>query len=104
MANMYPQFPSPGAHSSSSPAERRLNSLVRHLNGDLSASIMDSQSNNSISASPTSASHGDSVFAHVVRAPEDPILGVNVWFFSVCLVCCPGSLYGSIDLLNIFVL
>lgn len=78
MANMYPQFPSPGAHSSSSPAERRLNSLVRHLNGDLSASIMDSQSNNSISASPTSASHGDSVFAHVVRAPEDPILGVTV--------------------------
>ncbi|KAJ7965980.1 Aspartate aminotransferase [Quillaja saponaria] len=30
----------------------------------------------SISASPTSAA--DSVFAHVVRAPEDPILGVTV--------------------------
>ncbi|TQE02615.1 hypothetical protein C1H46_011771 [Malus baccata] len=32
---------------------------------------------NSISASPTSA-HANSVFAHVVRAPEDPILGVTV--------------------------
>ncbi|KAI4337475.1 hypothetical protein L6164_015888 [Bauhinia variegata] len=32
----------------------------------------------SISASPTAAVHGDSVFAHLVRAPEDPILGVTV--------------------------
>ncbi|THG09208.1 hypothetical protein TEA_022838 [Camellia sinensis var. sinensis] len=32
----------------------------------------------SISASPTSGFDANSVFAHVVRAPEDPILGVTV--------------------------
>ncbi|GMN39929.1 hypothetical protein TIFTF001_009166 [Ficus carica] len=76
---MRPRSTSPLVHgfssssSSSSTADRRLNALVRHLLVENSSSAMDS-----ISASPTSASHGDSVFAHVVRAPEDPILGVTV--------------------------
>lgn len=56
----------------SSSSDRRLNILARHLvavNNDQNQ--MDSQN---ISPSPTAAS--DSVFAHLVRAPEDPILGV----------------------------
>ncbi|XP_010110107.2 aspartate aminotransferase 3, chloroplastic [Morus notabilis] len=65
--------PLPPPFSSSSPTDRRLNTLVRHLLVENSSSVMDS-----ISASPTSAFHGDSVFAHIVRAPEDPILGVTV--------------------------
>ncbi|KAI5354662.1 hypothetical protein L3X38_007557 [Prunus dulcis] len=81
---MRPQFTSPDAHSSSpafssssssfsSSSDRRINALVRHLD----SSAMDPNNNSSISASPTSA-HANSVFAHVVRAPEDPILGVTV--------------------------
>lgn len=71
-----------GAHSSSSSpsyssaSDRRINALVRHIAGENSISAMDS-----ISASPTSASNGNSVFAHLVRAPEDPILGVFSPFF-----------------------
>ncbi|KAK6129692.1 hypothetical protein DH2020_036558 [Rehmannia glutinosa] len=63
------------SQSSSSPADRRLSALVRHLEG----SSMDS-ANHSIAAAPTSGSTGAriSVFDHVVRAPEDPILGVTV--------------------------
>ncbi|KAJ6361486.1 hypothetical protein OIU78_002008 [Salix suchowensis] len=38
---------------------------------------MDSK-NDSISAFPTSGSDNNSVFSHVVRGPEDPILGVTV--------------------------
>ncbi|XP_062098112.1 aspartate aminotransferase, cytoplasmic [Humulus lupulus] len=73
---MRPRFSSPIAHSSSSsPTDRRLSALVRHLlveNSDPSAMAP-------VSASPTSASNGlDSVFAHIVQAPEDPILGVTV--------------------------
>ncbi|KAG6706074.1 hypothetical protein I3842_07G209200 [Carya illinoinensis] len=34
--------------------------------------------NDAILASPTSGLHADSVFAHLHRAPEDPILGVTV--------------------------
>ncbi|KAL6514286.1 Aspartate aminotransferase 3, chloroplastic [Orobanche minor] len=62
---------------SSSPADRRLSALARHLQGS-SLSAMDSE-NHSIAASPTSGSAGAriSVFDHVVRAPEDPILGVR---------------------------
>jgi hypothetical protein len=48
---------------------------------------MDTQNpNDTVSASPTSGFHVDSVFAHVVRAPEDPILGVLSLY--VWLHCC----------------
>ncbi|KAF3446440.1 hypothetical protein FNV43_RR11619 [Rhamnella rubrinervis] len=77
---MSPQFTVSGAHSSStaassssSSADRRLSALVRHLGVEDSTSAM-----SDISANPTSAFNGDSVFAHVVQAPEDPILGVTV--------------------------
>ncbi|CAN6540062.1 unnamed protein product [Malus baccata var. baccata] len=77
---MRPQLTSPHAHSSSvsTSSVRRLSALVRHLAAeeDQSSSAMDAH-NNSISSSPAS-SHANSVFAHVVRAPEDPILGVTV--------------------------
>ncbi|XP_054788259.1 aspartate aminotransferase 1 isoform X2 [Prosopis cineraria] len=62
---------SSSSSSSSSPCDRRLAALARHL------IPMDSH-DTSVSASPTSAFQADSVFAHVVRAPEDPILGVTV--------------------------
>ncbi|KAL0297277.1 UNVERIFIED_CONTAM: Aspartate aminotransferase 3, chloroplastic [Sesamum radiatum] len=61
--------------SPSSPADRRLSALVRHLEGS-SLNVFDSGSR-SIAASPTSGSL-NSVFDHLVRAPEDPILGVTV--------------------------
>lgn len=54
----------------SSSADRRLYTLSRHLAGTIS------NEGSGISSSPTSA--GNSVFANVVRAPEDPILGVTV--------------------------
>jgi len=62
--------------SYSSPCDRRLNTLARHFISALEPMA----SNDGISASPTAAS--DSVFNHLVRAPEDPILGV---IFSSCL-------------------
>lgn len=65
--------------STSSAADRRLNALVRHFGIEDSTSAMADLSSN-----PTSASNGDSVFAHVVRAPEDPILGV-LFFISLSL-------------------
>lgn len=88
---MRPQFTSPDAHSSSpafssssssSSSDRRINALVRHLY----SSAMDPNNNSSISASPTSA-HANSVFAHVVRAPEDPILGVLSLSSSLLDIC-----------------
>ncbi|XAR70879.1 Aspartate transaminase [Bertholletia excelsa] len=70
---MHPQLPSLGAHSSAT--ERRLSSLLRHLEPSPSAAVsMDSQ----ISRFPTSGFDGGSVFAHLVQAPEDPILGVTI--------------------------
>ncbi|KAI3691167.1 hypothetical protein L2E82_49386 [Cichorium intybus] len=54
----------------SSSADRRLYMLSRHLAGTIS------NEGSGISSSPTSA--GNSVFGNVVRAPEDPILGVTV--------------------------
>ncbi|KAL7601692.1 hypothetical protein Lser_V15G22041 [Lactuca serriola] len=54
----------------SSSADRRLYMLSRHLAGAIG------NEGSGISSSPTSA--GNSVFANVVRAPEDPILGVTV--------------------------
>ncbi|RDX79522.1 Aspartate aminotransferase 1 [Mucuna pruriens] len=60
------------SYSYSSPSDRRLNTLARHF-----VRVHDQMaSHDNISASPTAAS--DSVFAHLVRAPEDPILGVTV--------------------------
>ncbi|KZV42002.1 Aspartate aminotransferase 3 [Dorcoceras hygrometricum] len=65
-------------HKEPSPADRRLTTLARHLDSS-SVEPMDS-ANQSIGVSPTSASAGarNSVFHHVVQAPEDPILGVTV--------------------------
>lgn len=59
-------------NTSTSPvaADRRLTTLARHLQ----SSPMDS-ANQSIDVSPTSGAP-NSVFHHVVQAPEDPILGV----------------------------
>lgn len=65
--------------SNSDPTDRRINALVRHLVESSSSAMADS-----LSASPTSSLHTDSVFAHVVRAPEDPILGVISLFRSIC--------------------
>lgn len=56
--------------SYTSPSDRRLNTLAKHF----TTALQPMASNDSISASPTAAS--DSVFNHLVRAPEDPILGV----------------------------
>ena len=87
---MRPQLTSPEAHgfgsptssisSSSSASYRRLSALARHL-GDSSSTIM--ASNDTVSPSPTSASDANSVFAHIVRGPEDPILGVLSLSFSL---------------------
>ncbi|XP_051119475.1 aspartate aminotransferase, cytoplasmic [Andrographis paniculata] len=55
-------------------ADRRLHALLRHLEG---ANPTDS-GDRSVSFAPTSGYSGASVFDHVVRAPEDPILGVTV--------------------------
>ncbi|XP_031102771.1 aspartate aminotransferase, cytoplasmic [Ipomoea triloba] len=71
---MHPQAPSFAA----SPADRRLELLARHLHPLLTAANAHN-GNQTVSASPTSGfSVSDSVFNHVVRAPEDPILGVTV--------------------------
>ena len=52
----------------SSAADRRLSTIAGHL------AVTINNGGSSISSSPTSA--GDSVFANIARAPEDPILGV----------------------------
>ncbi|XP_072990438.1 aspartate aminotransferase, cytoplasmic [Typha latifolia] len=68
---------------------RRLNTLIRHLGGDSSSASnfayfeasppMASQNpSDLIAPSPAAGSYGGSVFAAVVQAPEDPILGVTV--------------------------
>ncbi|GMG99060.1 hypothetical protein Nepgr_000900 [Nepenthes gracilis] len=59
----------------SAAANRRVSVLARHL--ESSSSDVDSNEP-SLYASLTSGSDGDSVFAHVVKAPEDPILGVTI--------------------------
>lgn len=58
--------------SSSSPSDRRIGALLRHL----TAGGPDADNLSSVYASPTSGVTGGSVFAHLVQAPEDPILGV----------------------------
>ncbi|KAK4797836.1 hypothetical protein SAY86_030162 [Trapa natans] len=60
--------------SSATPSERRLSALARHL---ISPTESCSCSASGVSASITSSDVG-SVFSHVARAPEDPILGVTV--------------------------
>ncbi|GAB2284853.1 Aspartate aminotransferase 3, chloroplastic [Dionaea muscipula] len=76
---MRPELPFPGAvvpvGSSSSAACRRLSAVSRHLQG--SSSIADSV-DDMLCASVTSGSDVNSVFAHIAKAPEDPILGVTV--------------------------
>ncbi|PSR91250.1 Aspartate aminotransferase [Actinidia chinensis var. chinensis] len=72
---MHPQLPSHLAQGSAT--DRRLNSLLRHIDPSIASSSLSSM-DSQISASPTSGFHGDSVFAHVVQAPEDSILGVTV--------------------------
>lgn len=57
--------------SSSSSSDRRIGALLRHLTAG-----SDSDHLSSVYASPTSGVTGGSVFAHLVQAPEDPILGV----------------------------
>ena len=69
-----PSYSYSSSSSSSSASDRRLNTLARHL------VQIDCENQQNMSASPT-ASHGDSVFAHLVRAPEDPILGVRNFLF-----------------------
>ncbi|XP_019438405.1 PREDICTED: aspartate aminotransferase 1 [Lupinus angustifolius] len=56
---------------SSSSVDRRITTLSNHLLNHQMASV-----NQSVSVSPTASS--DSVFAHLLPAPEDPILGVTV--------------------------
>lgn len=58
-------------------ADRRIATLARHLEA---SSLSYSQNYETISASPTSSNSPSSVFAHLARAPEDPILGVTVAF------------------------
>lgn len=73
--------------SSSSPSDRRIGALLRHLTAGTDADRV-----SSVSASPTSGvTGGGSVFAHLVQAPEDAILGVylpSLFFsFDVFVVC-----------------
>ena len=69
--------------SNSDPTDRRINALVRHLVQSSSSAMADS-----LSASATSSLQSDSVFAHVVRAPEDPILGVISLSLSLSVSLC----------------
>ncbi|XP_074317503.1 aspartate aminotransferase, cytoplasmic [Silene latifolia] len=59
---------------SSATAGRRLSTLARHLE----VSTMESSDNQGVYPSITSGFHANSAFAHLVKAPEDPILGVTV--------------------------
>ncbi|GAB2223101.1 hypothetical protein Droror1_Dr00017238 [Drosera rotundifolia] len=59
-------------------ARRRLAALTRHLQDSSSAAESEDDRRNVLHASVTSGFDADSVFAHVARAPEDPILGVTV--------------------------
>ncbi|KAL3361406.1 hypothetical protein AABB24_014356 [Solanum stoloniferum] len=68
-------------HTQQSPspsADRRLSVLARHLEPSSSTAV-EGHSNHTIVGAPTSGYDGkQSVFSHIVRAPEDPILGVTV--------------------------
>ncbi|KAI0522949.1 hypothetical protein KFK09_005338 [Dendrobium nobile] len=60
-------------------ANRRLSKLAHHLTGHSPAMASESHSS-ALSPSPTAGSYGAaaSVFAGILQAPEDPILGVTV--------------------------
>ncbi|KAL0924341.1 hypothetical protein M5K25_005157 [Dendrobium thyrsiflorum] len=60
-------------------ANRRLSNLAHHLTGHSPAMASENRSS-ALSPSPTAASYGAaaSVFAGILQAPEDPILGVTV--------------------------
>ncbi|TVU35034.1 hypothetical protein EJB05_16900 [Eragrostis curvula] len=75
-ANVHPGSGSPQQQPS---AERRLNSLVRHLLPSSPRRTAESSSA-TLESSPTMASQVASVFAGIAQAPEDPILGVTVAF------------------------
>ncbi|CAN6839046.1 unnamed protein product [Brassica oleracea] len=62
--------------SSSSPSDRRVGALLRHLTAGTDSPSTDRLS--SVIASPTSEVSSGSVFAHLVQAPEDPILGMTI--------------------------
>ncbi|GAB4837259.1 Aspartate aminotransferase 3, chloroplastic [Ancistrocladus abbreviatus] len=67
------------ADEGSAAADRRLSALVRHLKGGSNSSVVNEFKNDrKIYASVTSSGDVNSVFAHIVKAPEDPILGVTV--------------------------
>ena len=86
-------FSSSSISSSSSASDRRLKALARHFvdSSPVPVAVMDSHSqnpNDTVSPSPTSSAfHADSVFAHLVRAPEDPILGVISLSLSLSTLC-----------------
>ncbi|CAN0907094.1 Aspartate aminotransferase 3, chloroplastic [Linum grandiflorum] len=66
-------YTSPSSSASFPSSDRRLSVLARHL------VVQNGHTSSPISASPTSsASQRNSVFSHISRAPEDPILGVTV--------------------------
>jgi len=60
----------------SSSSDRRLNTIAKHF---LDVNDQNQMASQNITPSPTASS--DSVFAHLVRAPEDPILGVCFLLF-----------------------
>ncbi|CAF2135697.1 unnamed protein product [Brassica rapa] len=62
--------------SSSSPSDRRVGALLRHLTAGACQINPSTYRLSSIFASLTSGVSSGSVFAHLVQAPEDPILGV----------------------------
>ncbi|KAL0680863.1 hypothetical protein Bca4012_047710 [Brassica carinata] len=56
--------------------DRRVGALLRHLTAGTDSPSTDRLS--SVIASPTSEVSSGSVFAHLVQAPEDPILGMTI--------------------------
>nr|VDD18919.1 unnamed protein product [Brassica oleracea] len=76
--------------SSSSPSDRRVGALLRHLTAGTDSPSTDRLS--SVIASPTSEVSSGSVFAHLVQAPEDPILGVHSSSSSSMYPCDPSPI------------
>lgn len=81
---------SSSSSSYSSASDRRINALVRHIVGENSISAMDT-----ISASPTSTSHGNSVFAHLVRAPYSRGTLFISYLFCFCVQLCFFNQYDT---------
>lgn len=76
--------------SSSSSSDRRIGALLRHLTAG-----SDSDHLSSVYASPTSGVTGGSVFAHLVQAPEDPILGVPSFSSSLIMYVYNSQTYST---------